>query len=84
MDLNIVEIPRGVSDGVRLLGGVEIDIHTPIPSFTPVKFTSLKFNGAILSSFKPVKIEMFDGATLQVATSSISSTGSFSNTFKHV
>jgi hypothetical protein len=27
---------------------------------------------------------MYDGTTLQVATSSISSTGSFSNTFKHV
>jgi hypothetical protein len=57
---------------------------TPIPSFTPIKFGNLKFNGAILSSFNPIREEMFDGTTLQVATSSVSSTGSFTNTFKHV
>jgi hypothetical protein len=57
---------------------------TPIPSFTPIKFSDLKFNGAILSSFSPTKIEMYDGTTLQVATSSISSAGTFTNTFKHV
>jgi hypothetical protein len=57
---------------------------TPIPSFTPIKFSNLKFNGEILSSFSPIKFEMYDGTTLQVATSSISSTGTFTNTFKHV
>ena len=57
---------------------------TPIPSFTPIKFSDLKFNGAILSSFSPFKYEMYDGTTLQVATSSISSAGTFTNTFKHV
>lgn len=57
---------------------------TPIPSFTPIKFGNLKFNGAILSSFSPLKFEMYDGTTLQVATSAISSTGTFTTTFKHV
>jgi len=57
---------------------------TPIPSFTPIKFGNLKFNGAILSSFSPIRYEMYDGTTLQAATSSISATGAFTNTFKHV
>ena len=56
---------------------------TPIPSFTPIKFGNLKFNGAILSSFSSTSYEMYDGTTLQAATSSISSTGTFTNTFKH-
>lgn len=57
---------------------------TPIPSFNPIKFGNLKFNGLTLSSFSPTRIEMFDGTTLQVATSSVSSTGTFTTTFKHV
>ena len=57
---------------------------TPIPKFTPITLANLKFNGAILSSFHPTEFEMYDGSTLQVATSAISSTGSFTNTFKHV
>ena len=57
---------------------------TPIPSFTPIKFSNLKFNGRILSSFHPSSWDMYDGKILQVATSSISSSGTFTNTFKHV
>jgi hypothetical protein len=66
------------------IGGSKPGNVTPIPSFTPIKFSDLKFNGAILSSFSPTKFEMYDGTTLQVATSSISSAGTFTNTFKHV
>lgn len=57
---------------------------TPIPSFTAVKFSALKFNGALLSALSPAESEMYDGTVLQVATSAISSTGGFTNTFKHV
>ena len=58
-------------------------VVTPIPSFTPVVFGSLKFNGVALSSLNPTKIEMYDGIVLQVATSSIGSSGTFSTTFRH-
>jgi hypothetical protein len=57
---------------------------TPIPSFTPISFGNLKFNSLILSSFSPARFNMYDGAVLQVATSSISSAGTFTTTFKHV
>lgn len=56
---------------------------TPIPSFTAVKFSELKFGGALLSALSPGKSEMYDGSVLQMATSAISSTGGFANTFKH-
>jgi len=57
---------------------------TPIPSFTAVKFSALKFDGALLSALSPAESEMYDHTVLQVATSAISSTGGFTNTFKHV
>jgi hypothetical protein len=57
---------------------------TPIPSFTGVKFSALNFGGALLSALSPSEFEMYDGTVLQVATSAISSTGGFSNVFKHV
>jgi hypothetical protein len=57
---------------------------TPIPSFTSVKFGSLKFNGALLSSFSPTQYNMVDGSTTQVSASAISSTGTFSDVFHHV
>lgn len=57
---------------------------TPIPSFTAVKFSALKFDGALLSALSPSESEMYDGTVRQVATSAISSTGGFTNTFKHV
>ena len=56
---------------------------TPIPSFTSFKFHSLKFNGATLATLSPTKSEMYDGPTLQVATSAISATGTFATIFKH-
>ncbi len=57
---------------------------TPIPSFTSFKFTSLKFNGATLATLSPTESEMYDGSTLQVATSAIGAKGSFTTIFKHV
>jgi len=66
------------------ISGTKPGSVTPIPKFTPITFGNLKINGAILSSLHPIEFEMYDGTTLQVATSSISSTGTFTNTFKHV
>jgi hypothetical protein len=57
---------------------------TPIPSFTAVKFSALKFGGNLLSALSPSESKMYDGTVLQVATSAISSTGGFTNSFKHV
>jgi hypothetical protein len=57
---------------------------TPIPTFTRINFGSLKVNGATLTALSPEEFEMFDGATLQVATTSIGSAGTFSTIFKHV
>jgi hypothetical protein len=57
---------------------------TPIPSFTPIHFSALKVNGAILTTFTPAEYEMYDGTTLQIATSTISTAGTFTTTFRHV
>jgi hypothetical protein len=57
---------------------------TPIPTFTAFTFSGLKFNGATLATLSPTESEMFDGSTLQVATSTIAANGSFSTIFKHV
>jgi hypothetical protein len=57
---------------------------SPIPSFTSFHYSSLKFNGALLSSFANLtKYVMFDGTVEQVGTSAISTGGSFSTPFKH-
>lgn len=57
---------------------------TPIPSFTPIHFGSLKVNNAALTTYTPTEYEMYDGSTLQIATSAISTAGAFTTTFKHV
>jgi hypothetical protein len=57
---------------------------TPIPTFTSFKFVGLKFNGATLATLSPTELEMSDGSTLQVATSSIATNGTFRSIFKHV
>jgi hypothetical protein len=57
---------------------------TPIPSFTMFSFIGLKYNGATLATLSPTQSEMYDGSTLQVATSAISAAGTFNAIFKHV
>lgn len=57
---------------------------SPIPSFTPINYSALKINGASISTLGLSKWAMYDGTIKQVATSAISSGGSFTNTFKHV
>lgn len=56
---------------------------TPIPSFTGIHYGGFKLNGALLSTLSPTKYEMYDGATLQVSTTAISSNGTFSTLFEH-
>jgi hypothetical protein len=56
---------------------------SPIPSFTPVVFGKLKFDGSPLGSFSPTKYEMYDGSVRQVKTSIISRRGTFSSIFEH-
>ena len=57
---------------------------TPIPSFTAFSFIGLKFNGATLATLSPTESEMYDGSTLQVATSAFGAGGGFNTIFKHV
>jgi hypothetical protein len=57
---------------------------TPIPTFTMFSFIGLKFNGATLATLNPTESEMYDGSTLQVATSAIAAGGTFNTIFKHV
>jgi hypothetical protein len=49
-----------------------------------VTYAQLKFNGALLSSMSPTESNLYDGSVLQVATSAITSTGSFSTKFVHI
>jgi hypothetical protein len=57
---------------------------TVVPSFTPpVAFGTLKFGSATLASLSRTEFEIFNGSTLQVSTSNVSSAGSFKNTFVH-
>ncbi len=55
-----------------------------VPSFTPIKFSGMKLGGLPLGGFGLQEYKMYNGSTLQVSTSSMSSIGaSFSNTFVH-
>ena len=55
----------------------------PLTNFGTVNFTSSTANGASLASFNPDKIDMVSGSTTKAQTSSISSSGDFSVTWKH-
>jgi len=55
-----------------------------IPSFSKVTFGKLLFNGAPFSTLSSTRSDLYNGSTLQVATTPISSTGTFSTVFKHV
>jgi hypothetical protein len=57
---------------------------SPIPSFTKIQYRRLLFNGAILSTLNPTEYEMYDGTTLQVATTPVGAGGTFTTAFKHV
>jgi hypothetical protein len=57
---------------------------SPIPSFTKVTFSNLRFNGATLATLSPTEFEEYNGTTLQVATGPISASGTFTTIFKHV
>ena len=54
-----------------------------IPSFTKATFGKLLFNGATLATLSPTRYDLYDGTTLQVATTPISASGTFSTVFKH-
>jgi hypothetical protein len=56
---------------------------TPIPSFNPIRFAKLTFNGDLITSLDNTRLKMYDGSTLQVTTSQISTSGTFYTTFKH-
>jgi hypothetical protein len=51
--------------------------QAPIPSFTPITYGHLTFGGARLGTLSPTGYEMYDGTSLQVSTSKISSVGTF-------
>ena len=55
----------------------------PLTNFGTVNFTGATANGASLSTFHPDQINMVSGSTVKAQTSSISSNGSFSVTWKH-
>ncbi len=76
--MSFSEITAGLSD--QNYSGVGITI----PSFTKATFGSLLFNGATLATLSPTKSNLYNGTTLQVATSAISAGGTFSAVFKHV
>jgi hypothetical protein len=80
----LVPSMTGVQAGLTLNGTVPGTSFTPIPSFTAFSFIGLKFNGATLATLSPTEYQMYDGSTLQVATSAIGAGGSFNTIFKHV
>jgi hypothetical protein len=55
----------------------------PLTNFGAVAFTGATANGQPLSSFNPDKIDMVSGTTTKATTSSLSSSGGFSVTWKH-
>ena len=56
---------------------------SPIPSFSPITYGGMKFNGATLSTLSPTRFLMYDGTVLQVNTTQITTGGSFSTDFVH-
>ncbi len=57
---------------------------SPIPSFTPVTFGKLRFDGATLASLSPIAYEMVYANTLEAVMEPISSAGTFKAFFKNV
>jgi hypothetical protein len=57
---------------------------SPIPSFTPVTFGKLRFDGATLASLSPIAYEMVYANTLEAVMGPISSAGTFKAFFKNV
>ncbi len=55
----------------------------PLTNFGAVSFSGATANGASLSTFNPDQINMVSGSTVKAQTSNISSSGSFSVTWKH-
>ena len=55
----------------------------PLTNFGTVNFSNAAANGAPLSTFNPDRIDMVSGSTIKAQTGSISSSGSFSVTWKH-
>jgi hypothetical protein len=58
---------------------------SPLPSFFPyMRFGNLLFNGVTLSSLSNLtRYAMYDGTTLQMKATSITSTGSFTTVWEH-
>jgi Peptidase A4 family len=55
----------------------------PLTNFGTVNFTGSQANGTSLASFNPDKIDMVSGSTTKAQTGAISSSGSFSVSWKH-
>ena len=55
----------------------------PLTNFGTVNFSGATANGVALSSFNPDRIDMVSGTTVKAQTGTISSSGSFSVTWKH-
>jgi hypothetical protein len=55
----------------------------PLADFGTVNFSNSKANGASLSTFNPDAITMASGGTTKAVPSGISSSGGFSDTWKH-
>jgi hypothetical protein len=55
----------------------------PLTNFGSVTFSNSTANGVSLASFNPDRIDMASGSTTKASTGSISSSGSFTVTWKH-
>lgn len=77
---------NAISAGVTFTSPESTDGNvSPIPSFSPITFGALRFNGnERLSRFHPTRYAMYDGDVLQASAGPInSSSGSFQVTFEH-
>ena len=83
--------PQALAVGTSVSGSAGAPPYSPLPSFQTLSFSGVEAHGAAgtaptaLAAMAPARFEIYDGTTLQVATTAINSTTgtSFSTHFHH-